>query len=121
MIYLFHLINAPMALDATDSSVYMNGMIEIDVVWRLMDAEPRDGGAIIDTVTVDILLGRKLTVSVGVFSEIRCPNGGKQRGVCLDCLVAGHADIGRGYAGTGRLVYGMVTITAVQSELTGVE
>jgi hypothetical protein len=84
MVYFFHLVNASVALDATYPSVYVNGMIEIDVVGRLVNSNPRDGGAIVDTIAVDVLLGRKLTVSVGVFSEIRCPNGGEQRGVCLD-------------------------------------
>ncbi len=51
MIYLFHLVDLTVALDAAHSAVYMHGMIKIDVVRKLMDLHPRDWLARLRTLT----------------------------------------------------------------------
>ena len=40
-----HLVDATMALNATDASVYVNGMIEINIVRCLVDSNPRYGSS----------------------------------------------------------------------------
>ena len=75
VVYFFHLVNASVALYATHPSVYVDGMIEINVVRCRVDAEPRYGGAIQDAIAIDVLVVGEISVSVGVFSVIRCPYG----------------------------------------------
>ena len=75
VVYFFHLVNASVALNATHPSVYVNGMIEINVVRRLVDADPRYGWTIQDAIAIDVLIFGEGPVSVGVFSVIRCPYG----------------------------------------------
>ena len=102
---LDHLVDAAMALDATDAPVDVNGMVEIDVVRCLVDAYPGYGCPGVEgSITVQVLALGKLAVLVGVLAEIGEAYGFEQWGVCLDVLVAGHTDVGRGYAGMSGLV-----------------
>ena len=121
MMNFYHLVNPSVAFHATHPPINMNGMIEIDIVRSLVNADPRNGMAVKDSVTIGILVSGEIAVPISVFPIIRGPDWLEEGRVALDVLVAGHADVGRGNAGTGGLVDGMVTITAVQSELTGVE
>jgi hypothetical protein len=55
VIHFFHLVNAPVTLYATHSSVHMDGMVEINIIRSFVDADPRDGRPIVDPIAIYIL------------------------------------------------------------------
>ena len=46
MVNFIHLVDGPVTLDTTDAAVYVNGMIEINVVRDAVDLNPGDGDSI---------------------------------------------------------------------------
>jgi len=41
MVNLIHFVDWPVALNATDAAVHMNGMVEVDEIGDSMDLDPR--------------------------------------------------------------------------------
>ena len=117
MVNLFHLVDSTMAFHATDASVDMDCVVEVNVVGRLVNAYPGNGLTVQDAVAIGILLSGEIAVSVGIFPVVGSPDWLEERRVALDGFVTGHADVGGGDAGTSRLVYCMVAIAAVQPKL----
>jgi len=100
-----HLVNPPVAFHATHPPVDMDGMVEIDVIGRLVNAYPRYGWTVKDAVAIGILVSGEIAVPIGVFTIIGSPDRFEKRRVALDGFVTGHADVGGWDAGASRLVH----------------
>ena len=117
-----HLVDPAVALYATYTPVYMNGVVEIGVVGHFMNTGPWNGHALSEeTVTILVLAVAQDAVPIGVFPVIAGPNRLQGWGIRLNRLMTGHADIGCGNSCVGRLVHPMVTIAAVKAKFTNVK
>ena len=105
MMDFHHLVNPPVAFYATHPPVDMDGMVEIDIIGRLVNAYPRNWLTVKDAVAIGILVSGEIAVPIGVFTVIGSPDWLEKRGVPLDVLVAGHADVGGWDAGASRFVH----------------
>ena len=89
-----HLVDFTVALHATNPAVHMHGMVEINVVGRLVYLNPGNRFA-----------------GVVAFTDKRQP-----RIICQNLIMAIHASRSRGYIRVPGLLHGIVAVTAVQSE-----
>ena len=96
MVNFIHLVDGPVTLDTTDAAVYVNGMIEINVVRDAVDLNPGDGHSISRAIT-------------------------HQRKPCVvsqHLVVTIHARRTRGNVRIPRFFHGVMTIPAVDPELS---
>ena len=122
MVHFFHLVDPSVTLHATDPPVDVNGVIEINIIGRFVNANPWNGiSGAEHSVTVYVFTFGEESVLVRVFAKIRFADGLEQGGVRLDILVTGHANVGGWDACVRRLVDRVVTIPAVQAQLTGMK
>src|SRR5512145_2518409 len=89
MIYLHHLVDLTMAMNATDSAVHMDRMVEVNVIRNLMDLHPLNR----------LARGRTLA------------NGREPRVFLEHLIVAIHAHLARRNIGIPTLLHRAVTVT----------
>jgi NADH:ubiquinone oxidoreductase subunit H len=71
-----HLIYSAMAFNATYSSIYMNSVIEVNIVRCLVYPDPWDSWSLCQgTISVGVLTIGKLSVFIQVFAVVRLTNG----------------------------------------------
>jgi len=118
----FHLINSTMAFHATYTPVHVDGMVEVYIVRDFMNPYPWYGRTRSEqSVLVQVFFIRKSAVFIRVFSKIGISNYFQKRRIGLDVFMARHTDIGGRNICMGRFVYTMMTIPAVEAELSGVK
>ena len=93
-----HLIDPPMTRRAADPFIYVNAVIEIGVVRKIVNSDPLD---------------RFTCAKAG-------PHWFQVRTVSPDLLVTVHADLGRRHSGKSRRLDRTVTITTVNAVVTDV-
>lgn len=98
MLHFIHLVDLAVAVDAGDPAADMDGVVEIDVIRRFVDLDPRDGLAGVE----------------GLPDELQF------RGILGHGRMAIHARGGCRDVGEPRLVDGVVAITTVNAQLVGV-
>ena len=99
LLYLRHLIDASMAAYATYSRRQMRLVIELDVIRKAVNLDPRNG------------------VSTG----ITLPHYFQARATVLDARVTVHACLGGRDGGERGFVHSGVAVVTIQSKISGVE
>ena len=90
-----HLINLPVAIVAADTPVHMHRVVEISVVWHLVDTDPLHRSARLPT-------------------SLDCRQLWTER---FDLRVTGHAGLGRWHIGMTRHLDITVAVAAIHPEL----
>jgi len=95
----FHVVNVPMASDATDATIHVHRMIEVDVVGSFMNSDPRNR----------------------IAGLPRLAYGSKFRALGFDLSVAVHAGLGGWNIGVGGFFNSRMAVATVHSKLIHME
>ena len=96
MVNHFHVLDFPVTFNATDPTVHVNGVVEVNVIRSLMNPDPRHGFTTVITVADDL----------------------QQWRIFLHHAVATHTHIGAGDVRVARAVHKGMAITAINFQLT---
>ena len=94
LIHQRHLVDAAVATRAANTFIYVDGVIEVDVVWKVMDLDPIDRGTCSPTR----------------------PNRREHRGIGPDLRMTINTGLGRRNARIRTLLHRRVAVLALQAE-----
>lgn len=99
MVDHFHLVHLPVAAHAAHAAVHMHRMVEVDVVWRLVNLHPLD----------------RLASLPGIPHQLQL------RILTLDLRMAVHTNLGRRNVRIRRGLHVRVAVTTIHPQLAGVD